>query len=139
MENNPVLEQQANYLKELEEASKQLRAIGNKLYLAKKTDNDVNLFSIIVDTLKKISKEKAQRFEIMIKSIEPNIEEKIDTVQKLIISDFLITRLYQLKAEDPGFNILPILTLIPYYMDNESFTECMVNHTLPLLVNSNVI
>jgi Skp family chaperone for outer membrane proteins len=136
---NPVLQEQQQYLKELAEASQKLQQLGTKLYMAPKTENDTNIFRIIVDTMKKMNRSKGERFEAIIKSREPNIEDKVDEVQKIIISSVLIHRLYEIKAENPELDILPILTLIPYYLDNQAFTECMITQTVPILVNNDII
>jgi len=126
-------------MKELQEASQKLRMAGLKLYASEKSDADINIFRKLMEAAYKINPEKAQKIEEMIRAEEPDIENKKDQVQKLVISGVLINHLYKLKAEDENIDIMPLLMAIPYYADEEGWLDCMIDYTIPLLFNNDAI
>jgi len=136
---NPVAEEYNNTLEELRQASQLIRNAGAQVYGAPPSDNDTNLFARLKDAISKIAVEKADNFEKLIKAHEPNIENLNDLAQKLVISNILIQYLYAIKSNRPDVDVLPVIMLIPYWADNETWLKCLEQETLAYLVNLELI
>lgn len=126
-------------LNEMLNATNEIKKLGAALYNAPKGDEDKNIFRMFIDKLKLAHKEKGERVEQELLASEPNLDNKKDIVQKLIISSYLITKAYEAKARDDSVNIMPVLTLIPYYMDPDNWLSCMIEKTIPLLVVNDIV
>jgi len=126
-------------LSKITEATNELKKLGAALYNAPKTEEDKNIFRHFIEALKGVHVEKGNKLEQELLSIEPDLDNKKDIVQKLIISSYLITKTYEVKAMNDEINIMPILTLIPYYLDVDSWLNCMIDKTIPLLVVNDIV
>jgi len=135
----PIIEEANNFFKEFEEASNKLRDIGAKAYTVPPSKNDINLYLALKDIISKIHIDKASNFEKIIKAAEPNIENLNDLVQKYTISNILIQYLYEIKSRKPEVDIMPIITLIPYWADNETWLKAVSEEAMPYLVNLDLI
>jgi hypothetical protein len=127
------------FMKDIQEASKYMDVAVTKLYNKKPSEDDVNLYKKIIEAIKKINVDKVPLFENLIKKVEPDIENKIDLVQKFIISNIIISHLFLKKAENPSLFVTPIIMLIPYYQDNDTWFEVFTKHALPNILNNDLI
>jgi len=127
------------FVKDIQDASKAFDIAVDKYYNLKPTDKDINLYGKIIEAIKNINKDKVEAFEKLIKSVEPNIEDKIDIVQKFIISNVMISHLYRVKAKNPKIFVTNIIMLIPYYLDNNVWLDIFTKEALPLILNNNLI
>ena len=117
------------------------KTIANNLYNTKRDNNKekVNLYTELLNRVKELNKDKVDNFKELFEAKDPNIKDKKNIVQRLIISAALMRYLLIIKATNKKAKISGLLLLIPYYASDEEWLNVLKNETIPLMINNNII
>lgn len=127
-------------LQELEEATDILRDVGNQVYGMVRSDGDLNVYAHIMNKFAEMcTTDELVNIERIFLSVEPDIYNKNDVVQKILISSVLLRKFYIMKHVNTNFNIFNMIGGVKYELPNEAWLEIMLKHTVPLLVNNNIL
>ena len=124
-------------LQKEEEATELIQDVGKQVYNIPRHDGELNLYKNILVNIQ--DETDRNDFINLFKDIEPNLINKNDIVQKVIISSVLYNKLFLLKHKDKDFDIFRILKGIEYKKDNGTWLELMLSYTIPFLVNNNIL
>jgi len=124
-------------LKHEEEAVTLIDNVGKQVYNIPRHNGELNLYSSILNVLQ--DEEDKNNFISLFKNVEPNLINKNDIVQKVIISSVLYNKLFLLKQRKNDFDVFRVTTGINYRKDNGTWLNEMLSYTIPFLVNNEIL
>jgi len=124
-------------LKQEEEATVLIDNVGKQVYNIPRHDEELNLYGSILNSLQ--DENDKNNFILLFKNVEPNLINKNDIVQKVIISSVLYNKLFLLKQLKNDFDVFRVTTGINYRKDNGTWLNEMLTYTIPFLVNNELL
>jgi len=111
---------------------------GKLLYSLKPNKNDINLVRKVADKLNDIKKGLGDRFLEIMKRIEPDIENKKDIVQQIILTTTLLPVFYRLKNKVEDLRLGLVVLYLHPKLEKRLWLEGFEN-VLMTMVELNVV
>lgn len=131
-----LVEEDEKLLRE-EEATSMINDVANRVYALPRHDGELNLYKHILDSI--VEDDDKDSVSSLFDTIEPDLINKNDIVQKIIISSLLLNKLLLLKHTKKDIDIFRITKGIRFRDDTLTWLNVMVQYTIPILLNNNLI
>jgi hypothetical protein len=131
------LREEEEKLKREEEAVDLINSVGNRVYNIPRHEGELNLYKEILNSISVT--EDVDKLRSLLEEIEPNLMNKNDIVQKIMISSILLNKIFILKHLKPDIDIFKLTKGIEYREDTGTWLKIMKEYTIPVLMNNDLI
>jgi hypothetical protein len=131
------LREEEEKLKIEEEAVNIINSVGTRVYNIPRHEGELNLYKEILNSIN--VPEDVDKLKSLLEGIEPNLMNKNDIVQKIIISSILLNKIFILKHFKPDIDIFKLTKGIEYREDTGTWLRIMKEYTIPVLMNNDLI